>query len=74
MREWTLATLMTSVLTLSYSPISSFITTDLALLEAKEAYLGRVGTFSVGLLDDGAIETSTTSTDVARARFGIASF
>jgi hypothetical protein len=60
-REWEIAIFMTSVFTFSYSPTSSFVTTDLALLRAKEASLGRVGPFSVGLLDDGALGISITS-------------
>ena len=54
---------MTSVLTLSYSLRSSFVTADLALRQAKEASLGSVGTFSMNLLDEGSAEISTTSTD-----------
>jgi hypothetical protein len=54
--------------------MSSFVTTDLALLEAKEVSLGRVGTFSNGLLDEGAVGTSTTSTDEVGAGSGRDSF
>ncbi len=39
-------------------PTSSFVTTDLALLRAKEASLGIVGAFSTGLLDEGALGIS----------------
>jgi hypothetical protein len=65
---------MMSVLTLSYSLTSSFVTTVFALLEAKEASRGNVGTFSIVLLDEGALGISITSTDGAESGSGIDGF
>jgi hypothetical protein len=74
MSEWTPATLITSVLTLSYSPRSSFVTADLALRQAKDASRGSVGTFSTNLLDEGSAGISTTSTDEVWTGSGLDGF
>ena len=65
---------MMSVFTLSYSLMSSFVTTVFALLEAKEVSWGNVGTFSIVLLDEGALGISITSTDGAETGSGIDGF
>ena len=64
-REWARTLFIMLVLSFPYSSISSFVTTNFSRCKAQKASLGRVGAFSIALLDEGTLEGSTNSTDVA---------